>query len=174
MAANNQLNELTMPNIPGVTIEANVFYEQNPKQGYETVRWFYDPMYAHEVQETDRIPADGQKLYAKWIANPYTVNYHPNGGQGEMLPQAVEYDQKFPLTPNAFTRIGYLFQNWNTASDAVGGRTYTDNQEVVNLGGEEPQPGSGHLIRPMESEYIHHPLSRQRRGGQYGRYCRSV
>ena len=138
MAANNQLNELTMPNIPGVTIEANVFYEQNPKQGYETVRWFYDPMYAHEVQETDRIPADGQKLYAKWIANPYTVNYHPNGGQGEMLPQAVEYDQKFSLTPNAFTRIGYLFQNWNTASDAVGGRTYTDNQEVVNLGGKNP------------------------------------
>ncbi len=97
VAANNHLDDLIMPNIPDFEVEAKVFYEQNPKQGYETVKWFYDSMYSREVQETDMIQAEGQKLYAKWIANPYTVYYQPNGGQGEMEPQAVEYDQVFTL-----------------------------------------------------------------------------
>jgi uncharacterized repeat protein (TIGR02543 family) len=138
VAANNQLNDLTLPDIPGHEIEASVFYEQNPKQGYETVKWFYDPMYSQEIQETDMISADGQKIYAKWIANPYTVYYQSNGGQGEIPSQSVEYDQVFHLTPNTFTRTGYTFLNWNTSSNAVGGRTYTDGQEVSNLAGKNP------------------------------------
>lgn len=127
-----------MPNIPGAEIEAAVFYEQNPKQGYETVERFYDSARLQQVQETDMIPANGQKIYAKWIPNPYTVYYHSNGGQGEIPPQSVEYDQTFTLANNTFTRTGYTFQNWNTSSNAVGGRPFQDGQEVVNLAGKNP------------------------------------
>ena len=135
VAANNQLDELTLPNLPGMSIEASVFYEQNPRTGYDTVRWFYDSSYSQEIAEGDRVEANGRKIYAKWIANPYTVYYNANGGHGSIPPQAVEYDQTFRLSPNTFTRTGYTFLNWNTYPDAVGGRTFTDGQEVVNLTG---------------------------------------
>lgn len=136
VVANNQLDYLIMPNIPGKNIEASVFYEQNSKQGYENIKWYYDSSYSQEVKKTDMIPANGQKLYVKWIANPYTVYYNANGGQGNIPSQSVEYDQTFNLTPNTFTRTGYTFQNWNTYSNAVGGRTFSDGQEVVNLAGK--------------------------------------
>ena len=118
-----------------MSIEASVFYEQNPRTGYDTVRWFYDSSYSQEIAEGDRVEANGRKVYAKWIANPYTVYYNANGGHGSIPPQAVEYDQTFRLSPNTFTRTGYTFLNWNTYPDAVGGKTFTDGQEVVNLAG---------------------------------------
>lgn len=118
-----------------MSIEASVFYEQNPRTGYDTVRWFYDSSFSQEIAEGDRVEANGRKVYAKWIANPYTVYYNANGGHGSIPPQAVEYDQTFRLSPNTFTRTGYTFLNWNTYPDAVGGRTFTDGQEVVNLAG---------------------------------------
>lgn len=138
VAANNHLNTLTLPKVSGMTIEAAVFYEQNPKQGYETVRWFSDPQYTQEIQAGDLVQANGQTIYAQWIANPYTVYYNANGGQGEMPPQAVTYDQTFTLSPNTFTWTGYTFQNWNTANNGIGGRSFTDGQEVVNLAGKTP------------------------------------
>lgn len=118
-----------------MSIEASVFYEQNPRTGYDTVRWFYDSSYSQEIAEGDRVEANGRKIYAKWIANPYTVYYDANGGRGSIPPQAVEYDQTFRLSSNTFTRTGYTFLNWNTYPDAVGGKTFTDGQEVVNLAG---------------------------------------
>ena len=118
-----------------MSIEASVFYEQNPRTGYDTVRWFYDSSFSQEIAEGDRVEANGRKVYAKWIANPYTVYYNANGGHGSIPPQAVEYDQTFRLSSNTFTRIGYTFLNWNTYPDAVGGKTFTDGQEVVNLAG---------------------------------------
>lgn len=118
-----------------MSIEASVFYEQNPRTGYDTVRWFYDSSFSQEIAEGDRVEANGRKVYAKWIANPYTVYYNANGGHGSIPPQSVEYDQTFRLSPNTFTRTGYTFLNWNTYPDAVGGKTFTDGQEVVNLAG---------------------------------------
>lgn len=135
VAANNQLDELILPDIPGFEVEASVFYEQNPRQGYDRVEWYRDSQYTQEIKEDEVLQAEGQTVYAKWIPNPYTVVYRPNGGQGEMQPQAVSYDQTFTLSPNQFERTGYTFQNWNTYSSGVGGREYGDGQEVKNLAG---------------------------------------
>ena len=135
VAANNQLDELVLPDIPDFEMEAAVFYEQNPRQGYDRVEWYWDPQYTREIQEEEILKAEGQTVYAKWIPNPYTVVYRPNGGQGEMQPQAVSYDQTFTLSPNQFERTGYTFQSWNTYSSGVGGREYGDGQEVKNLAG---------------------------------------
>ena len=60
----------------------------------------------------------------------YRVTFDANGGTGEMKEQAFAKDRPQALVSNAFTRIGYLFDGWNTASDGSGS-VYADAQEIV-------------------------------------------
>ena len=63
VAANNQLDTLVLPNIPGFQVEAEVFYEQNPRTGYDRVEWYLDPDFTRPVA-ADGVPeATGQTLY---------------------------------------------------------------------------------------------------------------
>ena len=122
VAANNHLDTLVLPNIPDFTVDAEVFYEQNPRTGYDTVEWYLDSSFTRPVRPKDQLPANGQTIYARWVPNPYTVYYRANGGQGSMEPQSAVYGASFALTPNAFTRTGHTFDHWSTYSDGVGGR----------------------------------------------------
>ena len=58
MAANNQLDELILPDIPGFEVEASVFYEQNPRQGYDRVEWYRDSQYTQEIKEDEVLQAE--------------------------------------------------------------------------------------------------------------------
>lgn len=60
----------------------------------------------------------------------YRVTFDANGGTGEMKQQAFVKERPQILVSNAFTRIGYLFDGWNTISDGLGD-AYTDAQEIV-------------------------------------------
>ena len=71
-------------------------------------------------------------LYAQWTANSYTVGFNANGGAGTMTNQSFTYDVVQALSTNAFTRTGYTFTGWNTATDGTG-TSYSDKQEVSNL-----------------------------------------
>lgn len=142
VAANNQLDTLVLPDIEGSTVEASVFYEQNPREGYEYVKWFYDQNYSREISPEDILETSGQTVYAKWIANPYTVYYRANGGEGSMDPQTYEYGTTFTLAPNTFTRTGFTFKNWNTHSNGINGQTYSDREEVNSLAGKNPNNSS--------------------------------
>lgn len=75
-----------------------------------------------------------QTLYAKWTANTYQVKFNGNGNTGgSMSNQSFTYDEEpRALTTNAFTRTGYTFAGWNTASNGTG-TAYTNGQEVKNL-----------------------------------------
>lgn len=73
VAANNHLNTLVLPNIPNFTVDADVFYEQNPRTGYDNVEWYLDAAHTRPVAPGDKLPANGQTLYARWVPNPYTV-----------------------------------------------------------------------------------------------------
>lgn len=42
----------------------------------------------------------------------YTVNYDPNGGEGEMAPTVVNYGEDTPLSKCTFTREGFTFAGW--------------------------------------------------------------
>ena len=136
VAANNQLDSLVLPDISGFSVEASVFYEQNPREGYDRVQWYWDEAHTRPIGEEEVLEARGQKVYAKWIPNPYTVLYRPNGGQGEMEPQSVCYDQTFRLLPNGFARTGYTFTGWNNYSSGVGGRAFAPEEQVQNLAGK--------------------------------------
>ena len=61
----------------------------------------------------------GATLYALWTVNtPYSVTFNANGGSGSM---ANESDNTpAALTVNNFTRTGYNFAGWNTATDGSG------------------------------------------------------
>ena len=123
VAANNHLDTLVLPNIPDFTVDAEVFYEQNSRTGYDTVEWYLDSSFTHPVSPEDQLPANGQTAYARWVSNPYTVYYRANGAS-------------FALTPNAFTRTGHTFDHWSTYSDGVGGRDFENGATVENLAGE--------------------------------------
>lgn len=56
------------------------------------------------------------QLYAVWGVN--TVAFDANDGTGTMAAQAAMTSRA--LTPNTFTRTGFLFSGWNTAPDGSG------------------------------------------------------
>lgn len=71
-------------------------------------------------------------LYAQWDPIGYTVAFDPNGGAGEMDDMAFVYGTAQNLTPNVFTKIGYMFNGWKAA-----GKAYRDGQLVNNLASAE-------------------------------------
>ncbi|MCD7824913.1 MAG: InlB B-repeat-containing protein, partial [Clostridiaceae bacterium] len=76
--------------------------------------------------------AAGYTLYAQWEANTFTIAYDANGGSGSMANQTMTYDTEAKLTANAYTRTGYSFQGWSTASSSST-VTYADQESVKNL-----------------------------------------
>ncbi len=57
-------------------------------------------------------------LYAQWTLITYTVTFNSNGGAGSMSNQTAAVATN--LTTNAYTRSGYTFSGWNTASNGSG------------------------------------------------------
>ena len=72
---------------------------------------------------------------ARTKAVKYTVAFNKNDANatGTMADQVIIQDRATPLTANAFTKTGYHFTNWATASDGSG-TSYTDGQNVTNIG----------------------------------------
>ena len=67
-------------------------------------------------------------MYAQWVANNYTITYDANGGKGTTQNSAHTYDQTQSLSPNGFSRTGWTFKGWSTAS---GGTVEYQNKETV-------------------------------------------
>lgn len=87
-----------------------------------------------EVENLTSSANDVITLYAQWKANAYTVNFNKNAtdATGSMNPQPFTYDQSQPLTENGFSKVGYLFDKWNTKPDGSG-TVYADKEIVTNL-----------------------------------------
>lgn len=76
--------------------------------------------------------AKGITLYAVWEANPYSVSFNANGGNGTMQSQTIRYNQTAMLSANTFQRDGYEFIGWNT--EANGSGTAYENLEEYTMG----------------------------------------
>jgi uncharacterized repeat protein (TIGR02543 family)/LPXTG-motif cell wall-anchored protein len=57
------------------------------------------------------------------------VEFKANGGTGAMPAQIST--SAAPLVTNAFTKQGYDFEEWNTASDGTGGTSYVNNDNYA-------------------------------------------
>lgn len=66
-------------------------------------------------------------LYAKWIANDYTVTFNANGGSCSTANKTVTYDSTYGTLPTP-TRTGYTFVGWFTAT--TGGTQITTSTKV--------------------------------------------
>lgn len=78
-------------------------------------------------------PRETITLYAKWIDSfHYYVRFNENGGTGTMSNQEHIYSSTQALSPNLFTKPGYVFCGWNTKADGSG-TFYKDKQSVKNL-----------------------------------------
>lgn len=130
---NNDLRTLVLPNVPGLQVDTEDFLEQDPIVGSERSEWFYDSQYTQPIREK-YIPGNGQTVYARRVANRYTVRFYANGGVGSMDPLNSEYGQQFQLPQAGFTRTGYHFAGWNTWPDGSS-TAYANGQQVSNLGG---------------------------------------
>lgn len=87
---------------------------------------------------TFNMPAANTILYAQWTTNNYIVSFDANTGSGSMSNQTMAYGASANLTSNSFTKAGYTFAGWNTASDGTGamytnGQSYTMGASDVTL-----------------------------------------
>jgi uncharacterized repeat protein (TIGR02543 family) len=101
------------------------------KDGYTFENWYNSPAltsaYIFSTPVTEDIT-----LYAKWIANTYTVVYISNGGFGTMPNQNFVFDVAQGLIANTFSpQTGYIFAGW--ARTSAGEVVYADQQNVSNL-----------------------------------------
>jgi len=60
----------------------------------------------------------------------YSLNYLANGGSGSMPSQTAQAGEYLTIATNLFTRSGYAFDSWNTASDGSG-LTYNAGDTIL-------------------------------------------
>ena len=96
----------------------------NPNTGYKTGKWETDPDTDHTVTSNITYTYNFEPIW-------YTIKFDANGGEGTMLDQSRTYNDKEPLTPNAFTFEGKTFDGWSTFPDGSG--THYADKEKGNL-----------------------------------------
>jgi len=102
-----------------------------PKRtGYTFEGWFTAPNGGERVTETTE-PTGNTTYYAHWMANPYTVEFDANGGNGSMAPMAFVYDDAQALRMNAFVKGDALFHGWSLSPRGL--VAFADGEQVNNL-----------------------------------------
>ena len=90
-----------------------------------------------EVEEIEVSPTDKDiEVNVIYTPDNYLVHFKPNGGSGEMDDQVMTWDELSRLSPNKFTRDGYVFKGWNSKADGTGIQ-FNDLQAVINLLNED-------------------------------------
>lgn len=91
--------------------------EEPTKTGYRFVGWFTDPEFENAFDFTGAfMPGNDLDLYAKWVANKYSVTFDANEGtlpNGAQNPIDVTYDSQYGTLPTP-VRTGYKFLGWFT------------------------------------------------------------
>ena len=107
----------------------------NPtKTGYTFAGWYTNSDGSgNSIAKIDGSQAGELVLYAKWIANTYTIRYNGNGNTSGLTASSTHtYDTEKELTANGFIKDGYTFAGWNTKEDGTG-TNYADKEVVKNL-----------------------------------------
>lgn len=71
-------------------------------------------------------------FYAQWTVSApttATITFNSNGGIGTMSPETETLDVSATLSTNTFTRMGYTFAGWNSASNGSGS-SFTNGELV--------------------------------------------
>ena len=111
------------------TIVTPTFYLPTPvKEGHVFGGW-HSPAPISQIVEGS---TGNIEITASWTPIEYDITFDANDGTGSMATQTFTYGVAQNLTANAFTRDGYAFTGWNTASDGSG-TAYADKAPISNL-----------------------------------------
>ncbi len=104
--------------------------------GYATSASSTDISYQAGDEYTFAPEVTSATIYAVWEKAKYTIEYYGNGGTtssgATKTSEDVEVDTTITLTPNPFSRSGYVFQGW--AKSPTGPVVYADKASVKNIG----------------------------------------
>ncbi|MEG2201751.1 MAG: InlB B-repeat-containing protein, partial [Raoultibacter sp.] len=107
------------------------------KKGYTFAGWYQNAACTGAPWDFNSPVTNSITLYAKWVANTYSVAFNANGAAGSMNSQPFTYDAPAQaLLANTFTKTGYTFAGWTEAQAGTGTR-YTDAQAVSNLSAQQ-------------------------------------
>ena len=130
----------------------------NPtKLGYTFLGWFTDETFNHQKTAIEAGSTGNIDLYAKWVANTYTIRYDANGGTGYISDSLHTYDQTKTLNKNTFIRNGYTFLGWSKDKNAKTA-TYKDMENVSNLATENGSVVTLYAVWSANTYYITYHL----------------
>lgn len=127
------LRTVKLPVIPGSSISADNFYEQDPRPGYSTWKWQYQGEPEREIHPTDVLPFDGSTLEVVREPNPYRINFDPGakGVKGTVRSIDTTWDKDVVLPAAEYQREGYSFMGWRLPNTQV----IRAGEIVRNIGG---------------------------------------
>lgn len=107
------------------------------REGYTFKGWYTEADFRNKITQIKKGTKKNYKLYAKWQANTYALQFDGNGATGgSMSPLKCQYDSSYTLPANGFVKEGYRFIGWNTAADGTGS-FYGDSVQIENLSAEK-------------------------------------
>lgn len=128
---NQGLNSQNNPLVYNIVEGVPTFY-QPTRVGYNFGGWYPNMYFSGAAVTSIPIGSYGDvTLYAKWTPITYRIKFQPNGGEGTMSDQLLNYDQSRSLSKNSFTRYGYVFLGWST--NPFTNYQYVDEATVINL-----------------------------------------
>ncbi|UKI38317.1 MAG: InlB B-repeat-containing protein [Clostridiales bacterium] len=101
------------------TVEENMKVSQPvapERNGYTFGGWYKDISCTNPYDFQSEVTGD-IRLYAKWTAGTYAVEYSKNTSDDVSVPpgQTKKYDNVLILSSQVPERIGYTFKEWNTS-----------------------------------------------------------
>lgn len=117
---------------------STITLKEPTKKGYTFQGWYKESSMKTKVSSIPYGSSGNLKLYAKWEANQYTIQFNGNkatsGSMSAM--KSREYDSSYRLSANKYKRKGYQFAGWNTKADGSG-KAYANREEVENLSSKD-------------------------------------
>lgn len=108
--------------IAAVEENMKVLQPSSPERnGYTFGGWYTDAACSNPYDFRTEV-ADDIRLYAKWTADTYAVEYDKNTADSVAVPsgQTKKHDSVLVLSPQIPVRTGYTFAAWNTKPDGTG------------------------------------------------------
>ena len=95
-------------------IESDFAFYTPTKPGYTFDGWFYEDQFSTKAEGVKPGATGPLTIYAKWSEATYTIAYRAGGaGNGEVLPEMVNYGTSYTLRGISYTREGYVQDGWS-------------------------------------------------------------